>query len=110
MAYGNDPINWAAAAPSVAKPFGGGQPPLITQQPLGQTVVGGADVSFTVGASGTAPLAYQWRFDGISLANGTNATLLVSNTQLGPDGDYDALVMNPPRSTPRILPPLSPTA
>jgi hypothetical protein len=94
-AYGNDPINWAAAAPSAAKPFGGGQPPLITQQPLGQTVVGGADVSFTVGASGTAPLAYQWRFDGISLTNATNATLLVSNVQLGQDGDYDAVVMNP---------------
>ncbi len=93
-AYGNDPINWAAAAPSAAKPFGGGQPPLITQQPIGQTVVGGANASFTAGASGTEPLTYQWRFGGINLASATNPTLLLTNVQLGQDGDYDAVVMN----------------
>ena len=35
--------------------------PLIATQPVGQSVVAGTPVSFSVGAAGTAPLSYQWQ-------------------------------------------------
>lgn len=36
-------------------------PPGITQQPVSQSVVAGGTTGFTVGASGTEPLNYQWQ-------------------------------------------------
>lgn len=38
--------------------------PAFTTQPINQTAVIGGNVTFTVAASGTAPLAYQWYKDG----------------------------------------------
>ena len=36
----------------------------ITQQPASQTVQAGSSVTFTVGATGTPPLAFQWYKNG----------------------------------------------
>jgi hypothetical protein len=36
-------------------------PPSITKQPVSQTVCAGSQAIFTITASGTAPLSYQWR-------------------------------------------------
>jgi hypothetical protein len=47
--------------------------PVITQQPLSRTVDPGAAATFTVAASGTAPLRYQWRFNAVAIPNQTNA-------------------------------------
>ena len=41
---------------------GSGQPPAITSQSPNQTVTNGASVTFSVSASGTPPLSYQWQF------------------------------------------------
>src|SRR3989442_13845029 len=38
--------------------------PAITSQPVNQTVTAGQTATFTVAASGTAPLAYQWQKNG----------------------------------------------
>ena len=38
-------------------------PPCITNAPPSQTVAQGGNVTFTVGAGGTAPLSYQWTFN-----------------------------------------------
>ncbi|MFZ4580934.1 MAG: immunoglobulin domain-containing protein, partial [Myxococcota bacterium] len=48
--------------------------PTIAPHPLSQTVAAGTNVSFSVGAAGTAALTYQWRKNGVDLANGTNAS------------------------------------
>ena len=48
------------------------QPPGITSQPLNQNASTGANVNFTVGATGSNPLSYQWRFNGTNLAGATN--------------------------------------
>jgi hypothetical protein len=45
-------------------------PPAITSQPLSQTVRAGADVTFQVAASGSAPLSYRWLHNGTNLADG----------------------------------------
>lgn len=52
-------------------------PPVIQQHPASLTVVQGAPAAFTVTASGTAPLSYQWRFNlaNIPGAVSTNYTL-----------------------------------
>jgi hypothetical protein len=40
------------------------EPPVITTPPAGQAAIVGDSVSFTVVATGTAPLGYQWSKDG----------------------------------------------
>jgi hypothetical protein len=63
-------------APPPAGGGGGGTPvaPSITQQPQAVTVPAGASADFTVLAAGTAPLAYQWRRNGVDIAGATQAS------------------------------------
>jgi alpha-tubulin suppressor-like RCC1 family protein len=65
---------------------GMGLPPVIASQPTGQTVTVGDDFTFTVAASGFAPLSYQWQLNGanISEATATNDSLIdVMTTNAG---------------------------
>jgi hypothetical protein len=68
--------------------------PTISAQPQRRTVVQGANYTFSVTATGTAPLNYQWRFNGNSVAGGTNATLPRTNIQFSDAGDYRVVVSN----------------
>ena len=68
--------------------------PQITAQPQSQTMVAGQDVSFTVGASGTAPFDYQWTFNNTNLIGATNATLSLSSVQTNDAGAYAVVVTN----------------
>ena len=70
-------------------------PPVITLQPTNQTVYLGAAATFTAGATGGAPLALQWRFNGAPLAGATNATLLLPSAQLVNTGQYSMRASNP---------------
>jgi hypothetical protein len=42
-------------------------PPTITSDPVDRTTVLGGSVTFTVSATGTAPLTYQWRKNSIDI-------------------------------------------
>jgi hypothetical protein len=44
--------------------------PVITVQPLSQTNNAGSTVNFSVTATGTAPLAYQWLTNGVNIGDG----------------------------------------
>ncbi|HZR18798.1 MAG TPA: immunoglobulin domain-containing protein [Verrucomicrobiae bacterium] len=68
--------------------------PTITGQPTNQTVVAGANAAFLLSAAGTAPLSYQWQFNGAALPNGTNSALTLNNIQPGQAGAYQAIVSN----------------
>jgi len=68
--------------------------PAIVTQPQSQTAVVGSSVTFSVGVSGSSPLAYQWRFEGTDIAGATLATLVVNNVQLGNAGSYTVHVSN----------------
>ena len=48
--------------------------PAITTQPASQTVIAGKTASFTVGATGTAPLMYQWSKNGAPISGANSAT------------------------------------
>ncbi len=72
-------------------------PPQITQQPQAPAgdVYEGMDLTLTVGASGQAPLSYQWRKDGGNLAGRTSASLALTNLKTTDSGVYDVVVTNP---------------
>src|SRR4029077_14776994 len=48
--------------------------PTITTQPVNQTVTAGQTATFTVAATGTAPLSYQWRKNGTAISGATSST------------------------------------
>jgi hypothetical protein len=69
-------------------------PPIITTQPANQAVWAGSNATFSVVPSGTAPLSYQWNFNGTNLSGATNSSLILTNVQLTQAGNYAALVTN----------------
>jgi hypothetical protein len=68
--------------------------PSITAQPASQTVLAGAAATFTVTATGTPPLRYQWRFGGTNLTGATGASLSLTNVQLAQAGTYAVQITN----------------
>ncbi len=71
-----------------------GVPPTITCNPSGQTVAQGGTASFSVAASGTQPLSFQWRKNSQSIAGATATALVITNVQPGDAGAYSAIVAN----------------
>jgi hypothetical protein len=72
----------------------GVSPPLITGPPLSQTVQAGANVSFTVTATGAGPFAYRWEFATTNLPGATNSTLQLTNVQPSQSGSYTVFLTN----------------
>jgi len=69
--------------------------PTITSQPASQMVPAGANVTFSVGASGTAPLGYQWKLNNSDIGGQTNSSLSLTNVQPGQSGNmYSVVVSN----------------
>jgi len=67
-------------------------PPVITVQPVSQTVNPGANVTLSVTANGVAPLSYQWALEGVNLAGATGSALALVNVQPGNAGTYAVVV------------------
>jgi hypothetical protein len=72
----------------------GGVAPTITSQPASLSVIQGSNATFSVTATGTAPLRYQWSFSSNSLAGKTNSTLALTNVQPAQQGNYFVTVTN----------------
>jgi hypothetical protein len=70
------------------------QPPIIYTQPVSLAVMPGGDVQFSVTAGGTAPLSYQWSFNGTNLADATDGTLRLTNVTTDQAGTYGITVTN----------------
>jgi hypothetical protein len=68
--------------------------PSIVTQPTNQTVAAGAATSFSVTASGSSPLSYQWWQGSNIISRGTNSTLYLSNLHASDSGGYYAVVSN----------------
>jgi hypothetical protein len=68
--------------------------PQITSEPQSQTVIVGDTVTLTVGANGTAPLKYQWWFNGVKIPTGTGSSLTLTNVQSSQAGSYAVNVSN----------------
>ena len=70
------------------------QPPVITSHPTGLSVTLSQSASFTVVASGSAPLAYQWSRDGTDLPGAIGATLTINSATSTDEGSYRVRVSN----------------
>lgn len=68
--------------------------PTITTQPTAVTVVAGQSASFTVAASGTAPLRYQWTRNGADIAGATSATYAIAATATTDNGAMFGVVVS----------------
>ena len=75
-------VNAAAVAPS------------ITTQPASQTVTAGQAATFSVAASGTAPLSYQWRKNGTAISGATSATYTTPATATSDSGSQFSVVVS----------------
>jgi Immunoglobulin domain len=70
-------------------------PPSISQQPAGRVATPGETVILTVEASGTPPMSYQWRWEGMDLPNANSDRLVLSSVSLTNAGLYSVVVSNP---------------
>src|SRR6476661_5039503 len=61
-------------------------PPSITAQPQSQNVTEPAAATFSVQATGTAPLVYQWNKGGSPITGATSATYALPATSAGETG------------------------
>ncbi len=69
--------------------------PSINNDPQDQSALVGQDTSFSVLASGTAPLGYQWYYNTYTvLTNATSSVLTLTNVQLTDAGGYSVVVTN----------------
>jgi hypothetical protein len=62
--------------------------PVITSEPQGQVVAGGAEVSLMVNVSSPTPLRYQWYQDGNPIAGATQAGLTLADVRWEDSGSY----------------------
>ncbi|NBV23716.1 MAG: hypothetical protein EBS05_17570, partial [Proteobacteria bacterium] len=80
--------------PSESRMLAFGAAPSVLSQPQNQLVALGANAIFSVAADGTAPMSYQWRSNGVTMAGETNVALVLTNVQFTTATDYDVLITN----------------
>ncbi|HVS88295.1 MAG TPA: choice-of-anchor D domain-containing protein [Candidatus Acidoferrum sp.] len=69
--------------------------PAITTPPANQTVTAGQTATFTVVATGTAPLSYQWQKSGVNIAGASSASYTTAATTTSDSGStFDVVVSN----------------
>jgi predicted dienelactone hydrolase len=68
--------------------------PVITKQPSDRFVNASNSVTFSVLATGVAPITYQWLFDGTAIADATSQLLWVTNAQPAQSGYYSVIASN----------------
>jgi len=69
-------------------------PPSIDYQPQAKTVILYQQAAFAVTVSGTVPLHYQWRKDGVPIAGATNDQLVFAHAQFSDASVYSVVVSN----------------
>src|SRR6266576_836057 len=74
-------VNPAAVAPS------------ITAQPGNQTVTAGQTATFSVSATGTAPLSYQWKKNGANITGATSSSYTTPATMTADSGSTFSVVV-----------------
>ncbi|HTS34496.1 MAG TPA: immunoglobulin domain-containing protein [Candidatus Solibacter sp.] len=87
--------NPAGSVTSNAATLSVDSPPAITSQPSNQNVTVGQTATFTVAASGTAPLSYQWQKASANIAGATSSSYTTPATTLTDSGSqFDVVVSN----------------
>jgi len=87
------------AAPGAGNPSPGGNPPpaasapKITAQPMAVTVDDGQTASFSVTASGSGPLGFQWQRGGQAIAGATSSSFSIPATTIADHGAQFSVVV-----------------
>lgn len=68
--------------------------PFLTTVPQGQMIARDSNATFTAAATGTAPLRWQWLFEGTAIPGATNPAFSLTNLSLAQQGDYRLVVTN----------------
>jgi trimeric autotransporter adhesin len=68
--------------------------PSISGQPTGATVCATDPVSFSVTASGSPAVSYQWRKDGVDISGATSSSYSIPAAAVADSGSYDCVVTN----------------
>lgn len=80
---------------STATPPPTGLAPIVTRDPTGVSAPIGGSVTFSIEASGTAPLTYQWQRNGANIAGATGASFTIPSVSANDIGaSYRAVVIN----------------
>ena len=69
-----------------------GAAPNISSQPANVTVCAGQAASFSVTATGFAPLTYQWRKAGVNISGATTSVYNIPSVAAGNAGSYDVVI------------------
>ena len=69
--------------------------PSLMVQPMSVTVTAGQPATFSVSATGTAPISYQWRRNAANISGATAASYTIAATTTGDSGSkFDVIVSN----------------
>lgn len=68
--------------------------PVITRQPVGQTVIAGEKMVLSVSADATPAPSYQWYCNGVAIVGATGPTCEIPRIELSQTGDYSVVVYN----------------
>ena len=68
--------------------------PVILAHPVSQVVSPGGNAGFSVIAGGSAPLAFQWRFNDTDIPGATSDSYFLSGVTTNQEGGYRVLVSN----------------
>ncbi len=68
--------------------------PQVVLPPQSQTATVGDTVTLSVVATGSAPLAYQWKLGTATISGATSSSLTLSNVQLSTAGSYSVVLTN----------------
>jgi uncharacterized delta-60 repeat protein len=71
---------------------GSDEAPTLDTQPANQTALAGESATFSVAASGSGELAYQWRRNGVPISGATQDTLTLNNVSRADEDWYDVQV------------------
>jgi hypothetical protein len=93
------PLLSVACGGGSGAPSGSGQnptavAPTITTQPQNISVVAGQPAAFTVAATGTAPLSYQWSVGGTIIGGATSASYTIGQTTMQQSGGKYAVILS----------------
>jgi hypothetical protein len=68
--------------------------PSISTQPVALTVAAGKPATFTVAASGSGTLTYQWRKAATNIAGATSASYTIASVAAADAASYDVVITN----------------
>ena len=90
----SNPAGSAPSNPALLTVTAASVAPTLTLQPINQSAALGLSASFTVAASGSAPLAYQWRKNGANVVGANAATYTIASVTSADAASYSVVVTN----------------